>query len=403
MEFPGKRTGAGGGAAAAPAEANSAAPANASDSAARDALRASASSSQDAQVVDFLLDDPTRATEIAMVATNLKDHSVERINAAPPPQETGKLDPPVKPAPASGQKRRRSKTPADTAYPDEDDTPSKGKPRNYRAVDEENPFVRMFPTSKHKLGAATTISAIIIQGPFQKEDRRDKPDQRRLVLSAMRNVAGDKAIADFLELEKKEETAMHDFCLMRVESARVTTQRAVASLQKYLNATFFNALGVKPEWRGESLAPLLHRRCQLNFRFVCAAYFGLEAGQSILDRWKNDDGSHRFPALFPEELKQKVYPCKTEDLSKPVVFLVGNLMRLDARHPYRDGQGHDLMRTGNRPLAFFSPTSPPYSAVGCHLLVDFWFKQSHLGPLSKEIACTTVLEVEIVLEKTWKM
>ena len=71
------------------------------------------------------------------------------------------------------------------------------------------------------------------------------------MLSAMRNVAGDKAIADFLELEKKEEAAMHAYCLMRVESARVTTQRAVASLQKYLNATFFNALGVKPEWRGE--------------------------------------------------------------------------------------------------------------------------------------------------------
>ena len=61
------------------------------------------------------------------------------------------------------------------------------------------------------------------------------------------------------------------------------------------------------------------------------------------------------------------------------------------------------MLTGNKPLADFNAASPPYSAVGCHLLVDFWFKRSTLGLLSKEIACSTVLEVDIMFEKTWKM
>ena len=88
----------------------------------------------------------------------------------------------------------------------------------------------------------------------------------------------------------------------------------------------------------------LHHYCidavNLSFLFVCAAYFGLEAGQSILDSWKNEEEGHRYPALLPEEPKQKVYPCKTEEHSKPVVFLVGNLMSLDARHIHtRTGMG----------------------------------------------------------------
>ena len=133
-------------------------------------------------------------------------------------------------------------------------------------------------------------------------------------------------------------------------------------------------------------------------------YFGLSAGQSILERWKNENGSRKYSLLLPEEASVKDYPCKTEGDGKAVAFLVGNLFRLDARHPYKEGQGHDLFRTGNKPLAYFTPSSPPYSELACYLLCDFWFKRSTLGPISKEISCaSTVVAVDIVFDKKWKM
>ncbi len=39
-----------------------------------------------AEVYDYLITNPDRATEIAIVATQLQDASVQRLDAAPPPQ-----------------------------------------------------------------------------------------------------------------------------------------------------------------------------------------------------------------------------------------------------------------------------------------------------------------------------
>ncbi len=121
--------------------------------------------------MNFLLDHPTRATDIAVLATNVQDQSIKRVYAAPPPPETEQPAPPAKQAPASGQKRRCTQTlseaPTDPALLGEDESQSQAKAKNYSLADVQNQLVIKFPAStggslSMKLGAATTISAIII-------------------------------------------------------------------------------------------------------------------------------------------------------------------------------------------------------------------------------------------------
>ena len=45
-----------------------------------------------AEVYDYLITDPDRATEIAIVSTQLQDASVQRLDAAPPPQAASAED-----------------------------------------------------------------------------------------------------------------------------------------------------------------------------------------------------------------------------------------------------------------------------------------------------------------------
>ena len=117
-----------------------------------------------------------------------------------------------------------------------------------------------------------------------------------------------------------------------------------------------------------------------------------------------DDGLHKYDRVCPDDPKNsRTYPCKTEDDGKAVAMLVSNLLRLDGTHPYKDGTGHDPLRPGNTPLAFFGPSSPKYSQLGCNMLVEFWSKSSTFGPLSRAFAFTTPTEVDIVFEKDWKM
>ena len=84
-------------------------------------------------------------------------------------------------------------------------------------------------------------------------------------------------------------------------------------------------------------------------------------------------------------------------------MLASNLLRLDARHQYRDGAGHDLLRTGNKPLALFGATSLKYSELGCFVITEFWCKTATLGPLSKAFAFSTPSEVDLAFERDWEM
>ncbi len=84
-------------------------------------------------------------------------------------------------------------------------------------------------------------------------------------------------------------------------------------------------------------------------------------------------------------------------------MLASNLLLLDARHPYRDGAGHDPLRTGIKPLALFGATSPKYSELECCIITKFWCKPATLGPLSKAFAFSTPSEVALAFERDWKM
>ena len=122
-----------------------------------------------------------------------------------------------------------------------------------RKADAANLLVLNFPVdsgSGVKLGQFIKISALLMQGPFTKEDKADNQEHRRQVQSAMLNVYSDSKIASFVEAGLKNEEDMNNYCLQRVEVARITKQRAVTALQKFVNSTFFSALGCKSEWRG---------------------------------------------------------------------------------------------------------------------------------------------------------
>ena len=395
----------------APAAAAAAAPA---PDAAADP-RATLCSSLPDEVYNFLLSNPERATDIAMSATQLQDPSAVRIDTAPPPAESAQASPPHPAQADSVCKRRRRSSKGQAAENGVDateeadvQTGKRAKPspaRNYRKASEENRFLTKYPVNAGygvRLGSAVTIATMIIQGPYPKEDRRDSKEHLRQVLSGMLNVCGASTIAAFQELGKEAELDMFAYCLQRVEPARVTLQRGVAALQKFINGSFASPTGIADEWRRKHLASAIALKLSTEVLFFMAAYFGLQKGQSILDRWKNETGGHKYPALCPTNAKAN-YPCKCEEDGRAVAMFVGSLFRVDARHPYKEGTGHDLLRPGTKPLARFAGTAPRYSTVAAYMLVEFWFKRSSLCPLSHEIACSTATEADIVFEKTFKM
>jgi len=391
-------------------------------------------------VYDFLLSDPDRATEITIIATALQDSSVERLDAVAPPvappspleidinqenfiedftEDNSDRRETRKKGKIPGQKRRRGSAPAPASAPGDeaaavgasatapaqaDSSPA----RSYRRLDESSPFVVGFPLNSGagwKLGKAITISSLLIQGPFPKEDKDDSPEHRRHVQSAMLNVYSDGKIATFVDAGIKFEAEMQAYCLAKVEVARVTKQRAVVALQKFLNTTFFSSLGCKEKWRGtRDLLIIIALRLSMNVWLCAAAHFGFQGTASILDRWKKDDGSNKYDRLCPDDVKDsRSYPCKSETDGRAVAMLVANLLRLDGRHPYKDGAGHDPLRAGNKPLALFGATSPKYSELGCFVITEFWCKAATLGPLTKANAFSTPTEVDLVFEKDWKM
>jgi hypothetical protein len=380
-------------------------------------------------VYDYLITDPDRATEIAIVATQLQDASVQRLDAAPPPLAASAEDEDAAedndlfgilihtgtPGQRVRRKRRRASASqgeaaaagASSAEPAESAALVSSPARSYRRADATNQFVLNFPVNSGsgvKLGQAITISALLIQGPFPKEDKTDHQEHRRQVQSAMLNVYSDGQIAAFVAAGLKFQEEMQLYCRQRVEVSRVTKQRAVASLQKFLNATFFSSNGCTAEHRGTRDFIIIALRLSINVWLFGAAHIGFEGAASILHRWKNDDGSNKYDRLCPDDPKaSRTYPCKSEPDGRAVTMLASNLLRLDARHPYRDGAGHDPLRTGNKPLALFGATSPKYSELGCFIITEFWCKPATLGPLSKAFAFSTPSEVDLAFERDWKM
>jgi hypothetical protein len=149
---------------------------------------------------------------------------------------------------------KRSKDVGDEGELVDSDSPQKDSPaRNFRKPSEDNPFPKKFPPnsgSGMKFGAAVTVATIVIQGPYPKEDKRDSRDHYRFVKSGMLNVCSPASMRMFDEMGGKGENDMFAFCLQRVESARVTIQRSVGQLQKFINTHFGSPAGIAPNWTG---------------------------------------------------------------------------------------------------------------------------------------------------------
>ena len=258
-------------AAGASASADSAAPTPPN---ARQALCARSAAA--AEVYDFLIGHPDRATEIAVVATKTQDDSVQRLDALPPPPDSS--PPPAssdigqespsdldhgKAAPKNRKdpkKRKRASIVAAAAGADPEGAESPalpiGSPKWNRGSAQFNFFAQKYDV-RHgtgiRFGPAITVSALLIQGPFPTEDKADAEEHRRQVQSAMLNVLDDAKVKSFIEegLTRREE--MTHFCLARMESPRVTKQRGIAALQTFLNTHFFGATGCTPLFRGTRL------------------------------------------------------------------------------------------------------------------------------------------------------
>jgi hypothetical protein len=246
------------------------------------------------------------------------DTSIVWLDSIPPPADTGDspADTAVPTDPGAhggrGQRQKRQKRPVrasiDQADPDDingtehDGAPANKRPkkdspaRNYRKAKENNQFLEKFPTNSgngYKLGSAITMAAMIIQGPYPKEDRRSSKDHERHVRSGMLNVCNEATLASFVAMGEVHEQEKISHCLQRVKSSRVTLQRAIQNLKKFINAFIGTPAGIGPEWRGKHLAYALILKLSTDFVFV-AAHFGINAGQSILDHWKTEDKRHKY-------------------------------------------------------------------------------------------------------------
>jgi hypothetical protein len=207
---------------------------------------------------------------LAISASQPPDPSVTRLDAAPPPPDPSAdaAVPDQSAPPQEPRRKRKARRAPDNVTAEEagDDSAAQETPkrsarkdspaRNYRKAAAENPFLEKFPTSSGhgiKLGAAVTIAAMVIQGPYPREDRRYSADHLRHVMSGMLNVYSPATLASFVEMGAAHEQDQIAYCLQRVECARVTLQRSIPNLQKFINAAFGGPTGIGPEWRGRHL------------------------------------------------------------------------------------------------------------------------------------------------------
>ena len=117
-------------------------------------------------------------------------------------------------------------------------------PRVFRKAGEENEFMKMFPATMGcggiRFGTAASVSAVVIYGPFQKEDKTDTQAHVRIVKSALLNALSEEQRIKFAEAEATiPEAALTAFALQRVETMRVCGMNVLPKLKMFLNKHFF--------------------------------------------------------------------------------------------------------------------------------------------------------------------
>jgi hypothetical protein len=109
------------------------------------------------------------------------------------------------------------------------------------------------------------------------------------------------------------------------------------------------------------------------------AALGLPAGKSVLERWKEPDGTFKYRELCPVKNGESF---ASQPDCKLFAVLMAELFRLDAARPVKENYETDLLRTDGRPLAFFNDKIG-YSRLGMFIWTDFWLRGSNFGQLSK--------------------
>ena len=117
-------------------------------------------------------------------------------------------------------------------------------PRIFRRAGEGNEFMIQFPATMGcggmRLGTAASVSAVVINGPFQKEDKLDNQAHVRIIKSALLNALSEDQQAKFAEAEAAlPEAALTAFALQRVETMRVCGLNVIPKLKSFLNKHFF--------------------------------------------------------------------------------------------------------------------------------------------------------------------
>jgi hypothetical protein len=198
----------------------------------------------------FLKDHPERALEMAKAATDIqKDRAVEKLPvlqvATPKPASKVKAVAFVK------QPRKRSLVEAleadegehadedeqddeEMSQPKEKKESKRKSPRVFRKAGEENEFMIQFPATMGsggmRLGMAASVSAVVINGPFRKEDKLDSQAHVRIIKSAVLNALSEDQQAKIAEAEAMlPETALTAFALQRVETMRVCCINVIPS------------------------------------------------------------------------------------------------------------------------------------------------------------------------------
>jgi hypothetical protein len=128
-------------------------------------------------------------------------------------------------------------------------------PRVFRRAGEENEFMIQFPATMGsggmRLGTAASVSAVVINGPFQKEDKLDSQAHVRIIKSAVLNALSVDHQTKFAEAEAKiSDAALTAFALQRVETMRVCGMNVIPKLKLFLNKHFFDEKGPGSRFKG---------------------------------------------------------------------------------------------------------------------------------------------------------
>jgi len=208
----------------------------------------------------FLKNHPERALEMAKAATDIqKDRAVEKLPdlqvAAPKPAGRVKAVAFVKKPRKSNLVVALEADEGEHADEDEEDDgemsqpkekkESKQKsPRVFRSAGEQNEFMIQFPATMGsggmRLGTVASVSAVVINGPVQKEDKLDSQAHVQIIKSAVLNALSVDQQTKFAEAEAKiPDAALTAFALQHVETIRVCSINVFPKLKLFLNKHFF--------------------------------------------------------------------------------------------------------------------------------------------------------------------